>query len=83
MQQVIAAQLSVEPAETFTAFDLERAITKLPKVQRSVILLVGLEGMSYGEVAAVVDEVDVDEGDGAVRAVIFANFFHLLRARLA
>jgi RNA polymerase sigma-70 factor, ECF subfamily len=35
--------------------DLERAITKLPKVQRSVILLVGLEGMSYGEVAAVLD----------------------------
>jgi RNA polymerase sigma-70 factor (ECF subfamily) len=35
--------------------DLERAITKLPRVQRSVILLVGLEGMSYGEVAAVLD----------------------------
>lgn len=35
--------------------DLERAITKLPPVQRSVVLLVGLEGMSYGEVAAVLD----------------------------
>ena len=35
--------------------DLERAITQLPRVQRSVILLVGLEGMSYGEVAAVLD----------------------------
>ena len=33
--------------------DLERAIAKLPSAQRSVILLVGLEGMSYGEVAAV------------------------------
>ena len=33
--------------------DLERAIIKLPRVQRSVVLLVGLEGMSYGEVAAV------------------------------
>ena len=32
--------------------DLERAIAKLPRTQRSVILLVGLEGMSYGEVAA-------------------------------
>jgi hypothetical protein len=35
--------------------DLERAITQLPRVQRSVILLIGLEGMSYGEVAAVLD----------------------------
>jgi RNA polymerase sigma-70 factor (ECF subfamily) len=35
--------------------DLDRAITKLPRVQRSVTLLVGLEGMSYGEVAAVLD----------------------------
>jgi len=35
--------------------DLERAIAKLPSTQRSVILLVGLEGMSYGEVAAVLD----------------------------
>ena len=33
--------------------DLERAIAKLPIAQRSVILLVGLEGMRYGEVAAV------------------------------
>src|SRR5919202_3299483 len=35
--------------------DLERAITKLPDEQRSVILLVGLEGMRYEEVAAVLD----------------------------
>jgi len=35
--------------------DLERAITKLPRVQRLVIVLIGLEGMSYGEVAAVLD----------------------------
>ena len=32
--------------------DLERAIAKLPDTQRSVILLVGLEGMRYDEVAA-------------------------------
>lgn len=31
--------------------DLERAIAKLPEEQRSVILLVGLEGMRYEEVA--------------------------------
>jgi len=33
--------------------DLERAIARLPEEQRSVILLVGLEGMRYEEVAAV------------------------------
>lgn len=33
--------------------DLERAIAKLPEEQRSAILLVGLEGMRYEEVAAV------------------------------
>ena len=35
--------------------DLQRAIAKLPVTQRSVILLVGLEGMSYEDVAAVLD----------------------------
>ena len=35
--------------------DLERAIAKLPWTQRLVILLVGLEGMSYEEVATVLD----------------------------
>jgi RNA polymerase sigma-70 factor, ECF subfamily len=33
--------------------DLERAIGKLPDTQRSVVLLVGLEGMRYEEVAAI------------------------------
>ncbi len=33
--------------------DLERAIAKLPEEQRSVILLVGLEGMRYEEVAEI------------------------------
>jgi RNA polymerase sigma-70 factor (ECF subfamily) len=35
--------------------DLERAVAKLPEEQRSVILLVGLEGMRYEEVAEVLD----------------------------
>jgi RNA polymerase sigma-70 factor, ECF subfamily len=35
--------------------DLERAFAKLPDTQRSVILLVALEGMHYDEVAAVLD----------------------------
>ena len=35
--------------------DLERAIGKLPAEQREVILLVGLEGMAYEEVATVLN----------------------------
>jgi len=35
--------------------DLERAIGKLPSEQRQVILLVGLEGMPYEEVATVLN----------------------------
>jgi RNA polymerase sigma-70 factor (ECF subfamily) len=35
--------------------DLERAIRKLPDAQRSVILLIGLEGMRYEEVAVVLN----------------------------
>ncbi len=35
--------------------DLDRAIARLPAEQRIVILLIGLEGMRYEEVAAVLD----------------------------
>jgi RNA polymerase sigma-70 factor (ECF subfamily) len=35
--------------------DLERALAKLPEGQRSVILLIGLEGMGYEEAASVVN----------------------------
>lgn len=35
--------------------DLERAIARLPEEQRAVLLLVGLEGMRYEEVASVLD----------------------------
>jgi RNA polymerase sigma-70 factor, ECF subfamily len=35
--------------------DLQRALAKLPVEQRSVILLIGLEGMGYEEAAAVVN----------------------------
>jgi RNA polymerase sigma-70 factor (ECF subfamily) len=37
-----------------TLRDLDRALGQLPAEQRAVILLVGLEGMSYDDVAAVV-----------------------------
>jgi RNA polymerase sigma-70 factor (ECF subfamily) len=33
--------------------DLERALSRLPPEQRAVVLLVGLEGMPYGDVAVV------------------------------
>src|SRR5438874_8220917 len=35
--------------------DLERALAKLAPEQRQVILLIGLEGMSYEEVASILD----------------------------
>jgi len=35
--------------------DLERAIARLPEEQRAVLLLVGLEGMRYEEVAVILD----------------------------
>lgn len=35
--------------------DLDRAMARLPEEQRQVVLLVGLEGMRYEEVAAVLD----------------------------
>ena len=35
--------------------DLERALARVPDEQRQVILLVGLEGMSYAESAAILD----------------------------
>lgn len=49
--------LALSPIQTvrLELRDLERAIAKLPEEQRSVILLVGLEGMSYEEAASVVN----------------------------
>jgi RNA polymerase sigma-70 factor (ECF subfamily) len=53
----VAPELTVAPrAGAFLQLrDLERAIRLLPEEQRQVILLVGLEGMRYDEVAAVLD----------------------------
>ena len=49
--------LALSPTQTMRLElrDLERAIAKLPEEQRSVILLIGLEGMGYEEAAAVVN----------------------------
>jgi RNA polymerase sigma-70 factor, ECF subfamily len=52
-----ASALTMAPraGATLQLRDLERAIRLLPEEQRQVILLVGLEGMHYEEVAAVLD----------------------------
>jgi RNA polymerase sigma-70 factor (ECF subfamily) len=53
----VATVLTVAPraGSSLQLRDLERAIRLLPEEQRQVILLVGLEGMRYEEVAAVLD----------------------------
>ena len=53
----VAPMLTVAPraGASLQLRDLERAIKLLPEEQRQVILLVGLEGMRYEEVAAVLD----------------------------
>jgi RNA polymerase sigma-70 factor (ECF subfamily) len=50
------ASLMLPPNQTarLELRDLERGLAKLPEEQRSVILLVGLEGMDYAEAAAAV-----------------------------
>lgn len=41
------------PGECLELLDLDRAMAKLPERQRQVILLIGLEGMRYDQVAAI------------------------------
>jgi RNA polymerase sigma-70 factor, ECF subfamily len=43
-----------DPSARLTLTELDRAIGRIPEDQRQVILLVGLEGMSYEDAAAVV-----------------------------
>ena len=53
----VAPILTVSPnaAASLQLRDLERAIATLPEEQRQVILLVGLEGISYESVAAILE----------------------------
>jgi RNA polymerase sigma-70 factor, ECF subfamily len=53
----VAPILTVAPnaVATLQLRDLERAISALPEEQRQIILLVGLEGMRYEEVAMVLN----------------------------
>jgi RNA polymerase sigma-70 factor, ECF subfamily len=50
-------ELALSSAQTarLDLHDLDRAITKLPDEQRAVLLLIGLEGMQYDEVATVLN----------------------------
>ena len=50
-------ELALPPNQTarLELRDLERAIAKLPEAQRAVVLLIGLEGMGYEEVATALD----------------------------
>lgn len=41
--------------DAVSLYDLEHALSQLPDEQRQVVLLVGLEGFSYAEVAGIVD----------------------------
>jgi RNA polymerase sigma-70 factor (ECF subfamily) len=44
---------AADPKRPLTLSQLDRALGQLPAEQRAVILLIGLEGLSYGETAAV------------------------------
>jgi len=50
--------------------DLERALAKLPHEQREVILLVGLEGMRYDQVAEI---LNVPIGTVALAAIAWTG----------
>jgi len=51
----VHAGIVTDPAAQPTLSDLDRALGQLPEAQRAVILLIGLEGLSYGQTAAVLD----------------------------
>ncbi len=50
-------QTAVEPAQTagLSLRDMERGLASLPEEQRAVVLLVGVEGMTYAEAASVME----------------------------
>ena len=50
-------QTAVAPAQTagLTLRDMDRALDTLPDQQRAVVLLVGVEGLTYAETAAVLE----------------------------
>ena len=46
---------ATDPAGGLSLRDLDRALARISEEQRRVILLVGLEGISYGEAATILD----------------------------
>jgi RNA polymerase sigma-70 factor (ECF subfamily) len=52
-QLSLANSPSHDPVALLTLSDLDRALGQLPEEQRAIILLIGLEGMSYGDTAAI------------------------------
>lgn len=44
---------NTDPAAALTLSDLDRALGKLAEPQRAIILLIGLEGLTYAQTAAV------------------------------
>src|SRR4029077_20564780 len=42
-----------DPKAMLTLSQIDRALGQLPEEQRAIILLIGLEGMSYGDTAAI------------------------------
>lgn len=49
------AMSAAEPRDVVDLVDLERAIAKLPDWQRQVLLMIGLEEMSYAEAGALLE----------------------------
>jgi RNA polymerase sigma-70 factor, ECF subfamily len=49
----VALPATTDPTASRQMFELERALAQLPLEQRQVILLVGLEGMSYEDAAGI------------------------------
>jgi RNA polymerase sigma-70 factor (ECF subfamily) len=61
--------LDRDRAALLTLSDLDRALAQLPEEQRAVILLIGLEGMTYSQTAAI------------LRITVGTLRSHLIRAR--
>jgi RNA polymerase sigma-70 factor, ECF subfamily len=53
MEQLSPLPATTDPTASRQMFELERALAQLPLEQRQVILLVGLEGMSYEDAAEI------------------------------
>jgi RNA polymerase sigma-70 factor, ECF subfamily len=55
MEQLSPMPATTDPTASRQMFELERALAQLPLEQRQVILLVGLEGMSYEDAAGILN----------------------------